>query len=167
MQATPRVAFLTDTFDKINGVALTSRELQAYAGRQNLPFLCVCAGEADERAEFGSVTHLILKRGALSFGLDHGLLHDPVLWRHIQMLRKEIDLFRPNVIHVVSPGDVSELGAFLARLLKLPLVISWHTNLHEFGARRLQKMLASLPDGMNRALCDASEDLILAARLFS
>ena len=36
-----RVAFFTDTFREINGVALTSRQLTAYAQRRGYPFLCV------------------------------------------------------------------------------------------------------------------------------
>ena len=53
-----------------------------------------------------------------------------------------VKAFKPDVIHVVSPGDVSELGVYIARTLQIPLAISWHTNLHEFGAMRLKKMFS-------------------------
>ena len=48
--------------------------------------------------------------------------------------------FRPDIIHVVSPGDVSEIGVYIAKKLHLPLAISWHTNLarirrHATGSR--------------------------------
>jgi phosphatidylinositol alpha 1,6-mannosyltransferase len=36
---------------------------------------------------------------------------------------------------------VSEIGVYTAKRMKLPLAISWHTNLHEFGAMRLAKLL--------------------------
>ena len=38
------------------------------------------------------------------------------------------------------------LGAILAHELGVPMVASWHTNLHEFGARRLAQMLRFLPE---------------------
>jgi hypothetical protein len=77
----PRVAFFTDTFQEINGVALTSRQLTDYARRTERPFLCVRGGAETQRYEEGSVSHLELCRGPLAFELDRGLLHDPMLWR--------------------------------------------------------------------------------------
>jgi glycosyltransferase involved in cell wall biosynthesis len=65
------------------------------------------------------------------------------------------------VIHVVSPGDVSEIGVYLAKKLRIPLAISWHTNLHEFGARRLEKMIGWLGAGARKPVVDFSEHGIL------
>ena len=42
-------------------------------------------------------------------------------------------------MHVTGPSDIGILGATLAHQLRIPLVASWHTNLHEFGAKRLAK----------------------------
>jgi phosphatidylinositol alpha 1,6-mannosyltransferase len=137
-----RVAFFTDTYTEINGVALTSRQLTAFAARRERPFLCVRGGSENLKTQEGSVTHLELARGPLSFDLDKGLRHDPMLWRHHGTVVAAVKEFRPDVIHVVSPGDVSELGVYIARTLQIPLAISWHTNLHEFGAMRLKKMFS-------------------------
>ena len=53
--------------------------------------------------------------------------------------------YRPDVIHVTSPGEFGQLGAYLAHRMHVPLVASWHTNLHQFAARRLRKLLDFLP----------------------
>jgi glycosyltransferase involved in cell wall biosynthesis len=53
--------------------------------------------------------------------------------------------FKPDVMHITGLNDVSIVGAYLAWKLQIPLVGSWHTNLHEFAARRLTRMLRFLP----------------------
>jgi phosphatidylinositol alpha 1,6-mannosyltransferase len=137
----PRVAFFTDTFTEINGVALTSRELTAFAQRCGYPFLCVRGADRSRRIDEYATTHVELARGRLAFSLDKGLRHDPLLWRHQGQVAAAVREFKPDIIHVVSPGDVSEIGVYTAKQMKLPLAISWHTNLHEFGAMRLARML--------------------------
>lgn len=161
----PRVAFLTDTYHEVNGVALTSRQLQDCARRRGYPFLCVYGGDRDKREQIGSVTHVQLKRGPLAFNLDKGLRHDPALWRYMRDLRDAIVAFKANIIHITSPGDVGEMGAVLAYQLKIPLAISWHTNFHEFGARRLDRMLSWLPLSVRGPICAASEHHILNAMI--
>jgi phosphatidylinositol alpha 1,6-mannosyltransferase len=136
-----RVAFFTDTFTEINGVALTSRQLTAFAQQRGYPFLCVRGADATCRTEKDSTTHIEIARGPFSFSLDKGLRHDPVLWRHEARVSEAIRQFKPDIIHVVSPGDVSGIGVYIAKRMKLPLGISWHTNLHEFGAMRLARLL--------------------------
>jgi glycosyltransferase involved in cell wall biosynthesis len=154
----PRVAFFTDTFSEINGVALTSRQLASFANGRGYPFFCVRGG-SETRIEDNT---LVLKRGPLSFGLDRGLMHDPFLWRHYTRVRSALLKFKPDVIHIVSPGDVSEMGLALSWNLGIPLVISWHTNLHEFGAMRLRRLLQWLPPKLKDVICHLSEDLMLA-----
>jgi len=156
-----RVAFFTDTYNEINGVALTSRQFTAYAERHNLPLLCVRGGTETRRSTSGSVHHLELCRGPLAFELDRGLFHDPMLWRLHCEVESSIDEFQPTLIHVVSPSDVSEIGAYIAKGRKLPLAISWHTNLHEFGAMRLSKMLAWMDDETCKGVVQFSEANIL------
>jgi phosphatidylinositol alpha 1,6-mannosyltransferase len=161
----PRVAFLTDTYHEVNGVALTSRQLQDCARRRNYPFLCVYGGDSDKREQIGSVSHVQLTRGPLAFNLDKGLRHDPALWRYMRDLREAIVSFKADIIHITSPGDVGEMGAVLAYQLKIPLVISWHTNFHEFGARRLERMLNWVPVKLRQPICEASEHHILNAMI--
>jgi phosphatidylinositol alpha 1,6-mannosyltransferase len=144
MNAVPRVAFFTDTFNEINGVALTSRQLVAFAHSRGYPVLCVRGADHTDQRCVGSTIHLELKRGPLAFGLDKGLRHDPLLWRMESRIARAVRDFQPDIIHVVSPGDVSQIGVYIARRRKLPLAISWHTNLHEFAAIRFDKLLSRL-----------------------
>jgi phosphatidylinositol alpha 1,6-mannosyltransferase len=157
----PRVAFFTDTYTEINGVALTSRQLTAFAERRNYPFLCVRGAARTSIARDGSCRHLELARGPFGFNLDKGLRHDLALWRHGGRVASEIRSFKPEIIHVVSPGDVSEIGVWIAHRMKLPLAISWHTNLHEFGAMRLERMLSWLAAGTRSRIARVSESGIL------
>ena len=60
--------------------------------------------------------------------------------RVLAPIRKELERFRPDAIHITSPGDLGIAGAILAERMKIPLVLSWHTNLHEFAARRIRPM---------------------------
>ena len=106
MNAPPRVAFFTDTYDEINGVALTSRQLVEFARRRGYPLMCVRGGD---ETNAGAET-IVVKRGPASFGLDRGLMHDPFLWRHGGRVKAALREFKPDVIHIVSPGDVNVMG---------------------------------------------------------
>ncbi|MBL8213720.1 MAG: glycosyltransferase, partial [Bryobacterales bacterium] len=44
-----------------------------------------------------------------------------------------------------------------------PLAASWHTNVHEFGARRVEKLLSFAGKGVSGAIAGAAERAILAA----
>jgi glycosyltransferase involved in cell wall biosynthesis len=165
MAPIPRIAFFTDTYSETNGVALTSRQLEGFARRRGYPFLCVKGADRTGRYQNGSVTSLELARGALKIGLDRGLRHDFFLWRHQARVAAALREFRPDVIHAVSPGDVSEIGVYLAKRMKLPLAISWHTNLHEFAAMRLGRMLGWMPPQLRNGAMNFSESQILKAVL--
>ena len=161
----PRVAFFTDTFTEINGVALTSRQLTAFTQRRGYPLLCVRGADQTRQTYDEPTTHLELARGPLAFDLDKDLRHDPFLWRHHPRVSEAMEAFNPDIIHVVSPGDVSEIGVYIAKRRKIPLAISWHTNLHEFGALRLARMLDWIGDSARRDIATFSEAAILSATI--
>ena len=145
MSAQPRVALFCETFHEVNGVALTARQLVDFARRRGHPFLAVLGGARLAEYTEGSVTRLELPRSWASFGIERDLRYDLFLWRHIGEVRRALMRFRPDVIHVTSPGEFGQLGAYLAHRMHVPLVASWHTNLHQFAARRLRKLLDFLP----------------------
>src|SRR5215831_5926924 len=150
MTSTPRVALFCETFHEINGVALTARQLVSYAQRHGYPLLAIHGGLHPGIYEEGSVRRIELKRAWLSIGIERDLQYDPFFWRYLGRLRKEVLAFRPDMIHITSPGELGQLGAYLCRTLQIPLVASWHTNFHQFAARRLQKALGFLPAKLNR-----------------
>ncbi len=153
MTGTPRVAYFPDSFEEVNGVAHTSRLLTAFAIRQDRPLLCVHAGSRTRVVRASrTVTRVELERGRMSFGLERDLRFDLGLWRHTRAVRAEIEAFAPDVVHVTGPNDVGQLGAYLAHDMGVPLVASWHTNLHDFAARRLDRLIEFVPDGMRRRI---------------
>ncbi len=156
-----RIAFFPDSYLEINGAAMTSRKLADFARRRGLPFLCVHAGEKTELKRDGNFTDLSLKRSPLSFRLDEDLRYDPFFNRHIKRVQRELEKFRPNVIHLTGINDVSIIGAWLAHKFQIPPVASWHTNVHEFAATRLDKMFGFLPTRMRSGLTHFAERKIL------
>jgi glycosyltransferase involved in cell wall biosynthesis len=160
---TPRVAYFPDSFHEINGVAHTSRHFEAFARRRNLPFLCVRAGDrAQSFTEDGNLWTLELPRGFLSFALEKDLRYDPAFLRHIPLIGDVLERFRPDLIHITGPSEVGMLGAGLAHHLSLPLAASWHTNVHEYLARRSEWLLRWLPESQSVSAGQTIEDVTMA-----
>jgi glycosyltransferase involved in cell wall biosynthesis len=159
----PRVAYFPDSFHEVNGVAHTSRHFEAFARRRNLPFLCVRAGDRKPAVlEDGNVWTLELPRGFLSFALEKDLRFDPAYLRHIPLIGEVLERFQPDLIHITGPSEVGMLGAGLAHHLSLPLAASWHTNVHEYLARRSDWLLRLLPKRQSNATGQKIEDLAMA-----
>jgi len=143
-----RVAYFPDSFHEVNGVAHTSRQFEAFARRRNLPFLMVRAGERAERYVADSyVASLELKRGFLSFALEKDLRIDLGFLRHLPYITRTVKAFKPDMIHITGPSELGFIGSFLALWLRVPLVASWHTNVHEYAAKRSSWFLRFLPAG--------------------
>jgi glycosyltransferase involved in cell wall biosynthesis len=158
------VAYFPDSFHEVNGVAHTSRHYEAFARRRNLPFLCVRAGDRSQAViEDGNVWTLELPRGFLSFALEKDLRFDPAFLRHIPLIGEVLERFQPDLIHITGPSEVGMLGAGLAHHLGLPLAASWHTNVHEYLARRSNWFLRLLPERHSAATGQKIEDLTMAA----
>ena len=147
--APPRVAYLPDTFYEINGVAHTSRHFEAFALRRGLPFFCLHPGKKDtaiREQQQGALTTLDIPRGsAISFPIEKDLTFDAAFIRHKKFLEDHLRAFRPDIVHITGPSEPGILGAWLAKNLKVPLVASWHTNLHEYAAQRSAWMMRMLP----------------------
>jgi phosphatidylinositol alpha 1,6-mannosyltransferase len=131
-----RIAYFPDAFHEINGVAHTSRHFEAFARRRHLPFLCVRAGPANGAAIDGAVHTLELPRSAFSFPVEKDLRFDLAYWRHLPRILGETRRFHPDLIHITGPTELGFLGAWIAHRLRVPLVASWHTNVHEYAATR-------------------------------
>jgi glycosyltransferase involved in cell wall biosynthesis len=141
----PRVAFFADCFHEVNGVALTCRRLEDFARGRGLPFFAVHPGPSSQIAGGGSQTTLEYRRSPLAFPIDVDMRFDPLFLRHRAWVLQALAEFRPDIVHITGPGDCGILGAILAHRLRVPLVASWHTNLHLFAAQRLERTLGFLP----------------------
>ncbi len=165
--APPRVAYFPDSFHEVNGVAHTSRHFEAYARRRGLPFLCVRAGDRrvsyDPPGDDSSVATLELPRGFLSFALDKDLRYDPGFLRHLPKIVAGLRAFAPDLIHITGPSELGMIGALMAHHLQVPLAASWHTNVHEYLARRSHGLLSHMPASGRPGAAALIEHTTLAA----
>ncbi len=173
--ASPRVAYFPDTFYEINGVAHTSRHFEAFARRRGLPFFCLHPGKRDtviSQQHEGELTTLEIPRGSpISFRLEKDLNFDPAFIRHKKFLGDRLREFRPDIVHITGPSEPGMLGAWLAKSMNVPLVASWHTNLHEYAAQRATWLLRIMPSAErkieNAALLACARFYRLAEVLFA
>ncbi len=173
----PRVAYFPDSFHEVNGVAHTSRNFVAYAQRHGLPFLCVRAGRREFSFEqTGELRTLELSRSRGSVRMEKDLEFDTLFWRHGKAIRQELERFRPDVIHITGPSELGIFGAYFAWEMGVRLTASWHTNVHEYAARRMgwltgrltQRGGAAIEDGVEAgALWATSQFYKLASVLFA
>ena len=152
-----RVALFTDSFHETNGVGTFCREYLEYARQLDLPFLCVFGGQRTAFARDGRVRTLELRRGPLTFKVDADVSCDPALGRHLAQTVSQLRAFRPDLVHITGPGDVSLVGIVAAHIVGVPVMASWHTNLHEYAQRRLDASLWWLPAGPRLRLSHGAE----------
>jgi phosphatidylinositol alpha 1,6-mannosyltransferase len=167
MTESPRVALFCETYHEINGVALTARQLVAYAKRKHFPLLAIHGNKTAGVQEEETVKRIELRRGWVSFGVESDLEVDILFFpKYRKRMRAELEKFKPDVIHVISPGEFGALGVYLSRKMNIPLVASWHTNFHQFAARRLQKALWLLPEKPRTQIVGWAEDRALQLLLW-
>lgn len=148
----PRVAFFPDTYHQIDGVANTSRQFEAFAIRNRLPFLTVFGGDENVMESDGTATRMSCRRGPIGFQLDSKHTFDLAFWRHCKSVEQVVRNFNPDILHITGPSDVGQLGPLIAHRLRIPLAASWHTNIHEYAEQRTVAMLPWLPSNFLKML---------------
>jgi glycosyltransferase involved in cell wall biosynthesis len=165
----PRVAYFPDSFHEVNGVAHTSRNFVAFAQRRDYPFLCVRASGAKPRKYLleneGNLQTLELPRSRVSVQMEKDLHFDPLFFRYASLISRTLRAFAPDVIHITGPSELGIFGAYFAWKLGIPLAASWHTNVHEYAARRLAWLTAKLHPQVDKSI--ESSALNATARFYS
>ncbi len=156
-----RIAFFPDSYLEVNGAAMTSQRLVAFAKRKDYPYLCFHAAKRSETWQDGSVSYMTLKRSPFSFSLDEDLAYDPLFQRYSGKIDRQLSEFKPDVIHITGLNDISIVGAYLGWKHQIPILGSWHTNIHEFAAHRLAKMLRFLPASTVKGITGFAERKIM------
>jgi glycosyltransferase involved in cell wall biosynthesis len=146
MVPVPRVAFFADTFHEVNGAARTCRELTAFATRNAYPFFSVRFAKRESFSNQEPFWVMELQRGPLSIPVDPDLRFDLAFFRLQRRLEQRLREFAPDVIHLMAPGELGILAAIAAWRLRIPVLASWHTNFHEYAARRMPWGNAGLRD---------------------
>jgi phosphatidylinositol alpha 1,6-mannosyltransferase len=155
-----RVALFPCAYNEIDGVAHTMHQFEAYAKRHHLPLLNVHGGYGSYRREDGSLEQWEFRRSWPRFRLDERHDFDLNFWRYLRQIEGAVREFSPDLLHITGPSDVGQIGALVARRLRIPLVASWHTNVHEYAQKRLLPLLGFLPpsfrEGLGAQVRDAS-----------
>jgi glycosyltransferase involved in cell wall biosynthesis len=158
----PRVAFFPDSFHEVNGVAKTSNEFVRFVRERQYPFFCVRTGpKTCHTAEDGFETYELQNSRTL-LPLQADMSFDLLFFRHLHRLTAALAEFQPDLVHITGPSHCGFLGAMSAYKLGVPLVASWHTNLHEYAARRLTRFLPHLPGAFEPYLLRPAERISLS-----
>jgi phosphatidylinositol alpha 1,6-mannosyltransferase len=174
-----RIAYMPDSFREVNGVAHTSRNFAAHAERHGVPMLCIHAAVSSPasmhripgitRTQQGSVALLQLTRSRLAVPMEQDLHFDPLFLRYGPVIERALREFSPDVIHITGPSELGIFGAWFAWRMKVPLVASWHTNVHEYAARRLRWLSrftgSAVEDAMEAAVFNATSRFYRLARV--
>src|SRR3954452_25014664 len=115
MSSSPKVAFFTDSFHEVNGVAHTSRQFESFARKHQLPFFSVHAGPKTKESVDSSDTIFEIQRSRAAFNLEStsDLSFDPLIARNRVQLLYSLGGFKPDVVHITGPGDFGMLGAWI------------------------------------------------------
>jgi len=125
-KATPRALVFTDTFFEVNGVAGTMRRLAAAAADGSFAGAVVVASH--EAAQPGTVT--LPPDWSLPLPSYEAIdLRFPLPTDVLERIEAE----RPDVIQVATPGPVGVCGLAVARLVGIPVVGSYHTELGPYA----------------------------------
>ncbi len=133
----PRALVFTDTYDEANGVAGTMRRLAAESARGSLPVDVAAA--RGERAD---------APGVISFPPDWTLplpTYEDLNLRFplVTDVLARVEELRPDVVHLATPGPVGVCGLVAARLLDIPVVGSYHTELGPYTLHLTRDLLVA------------------------
>ncbi|MYL37923.1 glycosyltransferase family 4 protein [Halobacillus litoralis] len=121
-----KAAIFTDTYvPQINGVAKTLKKWTDFLEKKQMPYRLFAPnplGSCDYNENiqrFKSLPFWLYPECRLAFPcLSH--------------IRKELDTFKPDIIHIATPFNMGWAGHYYARKLKIPLVGSYHTHFHKY-----------------------------------
>jgi glycosyltransferase involved in cell wall biosynthesis len=106
---------------------------------------------------------LDLKRSPIAVRMEKDLQFDPLFWRHADEISEQLLAFGPDVVHITGPSELGIFGAYYAWKHGIRLAASWHTNLHEYSARRLGWLTGRMPGNSGTRLARGVEAGALAA----
>jgi len=136
MRREPHALLFTDTFSEVNGVAGTMRRLAAAAADGSYAGTVVVASHDDA----GPGTVALPPDWSLPLPTYESLdLRFPLPTDVLACVEEQ----RPDVIHVATPGPVGFCGLALGRLLGIPVVGSYHTELGPYALHLTRDLLVA------------------------
>jgi glycosyltransferase involved in cell wall biosynthesis/predicted metal-dependent phosphoesterase TrpH len=149
----PRALVFTDTFDETNGVAGTMRRL-AWNTDGTVTVVTSRAAPSDRPG-------LLVLEPEWSLPLptyETVELRVPSALELLALVEAE----RPDVIHLATPGPVGLLGLLAARLLGVPVVGSYHTELGPYALHLTRDVLVAEATGAYVDWFYRQADIVLA-----
>ncbi|AUT03115.1 glycosyl transferase [Nostoc sp. CENA543] len=160
-----RIALFTETFlPKVDGIVTRLRHTVDHLQRQGNQVLVV--------APEGGITE---HKGAKVYGVSGFPLP---LYPELKMalprpaIGYTLEQFNPDIIHVVNPAVLGLSGIFYSKVMKIPLVASYHTHLPQYlqhyGLGMLEGLLWELLKGAhNQAVLNLCTSTAMMAELSS
>jgi glycosyltransferase involved in cell wall biosynthesis len=134
--STPRLAIVSDTVDDINGVALGLRRLVAAANRAGGAATLVgpaAAAGAPLPADAPGADAVVRISAALSASLP---FYPGMTWSVPELPALAAHLARAaDLVQLATPGPMGIAGLIAARMLGLPVIAQYHTEVAEYAGR--------------------------------
>ncbi len=128
----PRVAVLTDTIDDVNGVAIGLRRLANTARQEQFDMRIIGLGSNDEwyidHDNIVRIPSLLTRPLPMYPQMEIGIPHLNSLLNYL--LNNDIDL-----IQCSTPGPMGVVGLLAGRLIGVPVVGQYHTDVPEYVTR--------------------------------
>ena len=124
----PRAVVFTDTFTETNGVAGTMRRLAAAGARGRLSVTVAAAG-SDLVDDAPGITALPTDWSMPLPAYEQIELRFPLVTDVLARLEADA----PDLVHVATPGPIGITGLMAAKLLGIPVVGSYHTELGPYA----------------------------------
>ncbi|QOR67890.1 glycosyltransferase family 1 protein [Cytobacillus suaedae] len=121
-----KIAIFTDTFTpQVNGVARTFQRLVDYLDQNNIEYRLF----VPEAKEEDLYSNQIFRFASLPFFLyPECRLALPNVFH----IKKELEQFQPDLIHIATPFNMGLTGLFLGKKLNIPIVGSYHTHFDRY-----------------------------------
>jgi glycosyltransferase involved in cell wall biosynthesis len=126
-KVSPRVAVISDTIDNIDGIAIGLRRLVASSRRAGHAIALI--GPAGQRTDGDLVRIPAAMTAALPFYPSYAW-SVPELPPLVEQLANHADL-----VQLATPGPMGLAGLIAARMLGLPVIAQYHTEVADYAAR--------------------------------
>lgn len=129
-----RVALVTETFPpEVNGVAMTLGRLCSGMARVGHEVRILRPLQKDERFdevfEFEGCSQLLMAGLPLP-GYDGLQMGRPDIFRLYRNLKR----WKPDILHIATEGPLGIASLTVAKILKIPVSSTFHTNFHQYTA---------------------------------
>jgi len=128
VRARKKVAMFTDTFDEVNGVAVVVKQMAEEARRAGVDMFIVKAGPEDSNVA-GNIAHFRSVADVSLPEYPEVKLRFPSLLDILDWLEKE----EFTTIHAATPGTMGLTALLAAKILHLPLVGTYHTEITDYA----------------------------------